>query len=229
VSTVALIGPDGTGKTTIAEALVASNTIPMKLLYMGMSVESSNVALPTSRLIHWLKVQSFKRTLRQSGSTVPEDVNLHGLEHRVDRRGKLGAVGRLVRRVSEEIFRQVVSWAYQRRGFLVVYDRHFVFDALPRPSRLRAPRRLTDRIHNWFLYRVYPRPDLVVLLDAEPEVLYTRKQEVPPWYLERDRKAYREKCAYAGDWLEVDVSQPLDAVIDVITEAISVRRPAEVA
>ena len=221
--TVALIGPDGTGKTSIAKALVASDTVPMKYLYMGMSIESSNIALPTSRLAHWLKVRAYKRSLRRSGRPESTNVNLHGLEHRIDKRGKLGATARLFRRVSEEAFRQAVSWSYQRRGYVVVYDRHFVFDALPTPSTLRHERRFTERVHQWFLYRLYPRPDLVILLNAEPQVLYSRKQEVPAWYLAKAQSDYRQKRAYAIDWLEIDVSQPLDVVIESVAQAIAVR------
>ena len=138
---------------------------------MGMSVESSNVVLPTSRLAHRVKIAQHKRALRNSGKPVPSEIQLHGIEHRSDRRGRLGAVARLLRRVSEEAYRQIVSWVLQWRGQVVLYDRHFLFDALPRPSDRTAPdHRLTDRIHNWFLYRLYPRPDLVILLDAPPVV-----------------------------------------------------------
>ena len=223
--TVALIGPDGTGKTTIAKALVGSGVAPMKYLYMGVSIESSNVALPSSRLIYRLKLAAHKRSLRAAGRPIPDNLNLHGLEHRSDRRGKLGAVGRLAHRLSEEIYRQLVSWRYQRQGYLVVYDRHFLFDVHPRPSDRHTPRRLTDRIHNWFLYSVYPRPDLVVLLDAAPEILYERKQEVPPAYLQNVREALLEKCEYAEHWIQIDASRPLDDVIEAISDAIVSRFP----
>lgn len=226
VSTVALIGPDGTGKTTIAKALVSSGAVPMRYLYMGMSIESSNLALPTSRLIHRIKLRAHKRSLRQSGQPSPEDLNLHGLEHRADRRGRIGAAARLVHWLAEETYRQMVSWAYQRRGYLVVYDRHFIFDDLPGPSARLATRRLTDRIHNWFLYTLYPRPDLVILLDAPVEVLYSRKQEVPPWYLQQNREQLLEKREYAPKWIQVDASKPLAEVIETVSAAVHSRKPA---
>ena len=52
--TVALIGGDGAGKTTIADQLRDSFPLPLKYLYMGINIESSNVALPTSRIIEKL-------------------------------------------------------------------------------------------------------------------------------------------------------------------------------
>ena len=53
--TIALIGPDGAGKTTLAERLQQKLPFPIRYLYMGVSIESSNVTLPTSRLIAHIK------------------------------------------------------------------------------------------------------------------------------------------------------------------------------
>jgi len=44
---VALIGPDGAGKTTLTAQLQQWATIPVKCLYMGVNIEASNHALPT--------------------------------------------------------------------------------------------------------------------------------------------------------------------------------------
>ena len=123
-------------------------------------------------------------------------------------------------RVSEESYRQVVSWIYQGRGHIVLYDRHFLFDSVPRPSERRGPGRLTDRIHNWFLYRLYPRPDLVILLDVPPEVSYGRKQELSIAHLQADREALLEKCEYANKCVQVDASAPFEEVLSAVTDAI---------
>ncbi len=217
--TVALIGPDGSGKTSIAKQLVESLPVPIKYLYMGVSIESSNIALPTSRLAHHLKVRRYKRSLKREGQVVPENVTLHDVKHRVDRRGKLGATARLLSRIAEESFRQLVSWTYSIRGYVVLYDRHFLFDICAPPSSA-ADRRLTDRIHQWFLRRVYPKPSLVIFLDAPPEVLYARKQEVPEDYLQRDREALLANRQYAKHFIRVDATQPLDQVVAVVTDII---------
>ena len=98
-TTIALVGTDGSGKSSVAKALLASGVLPMKYIYMGAHIESSNIALPTSRLAYRLKVYLHKRSLARSGKHVPEKVTMHGIEHRIDRRGKLVGFGRLLRRI----------------------------------------------------------------------------------------------------------------------------------
>lgn len=224
MATAALIGPDGTGKTTIARRLAEGALgVPARYLYMGLSIESSNVALPTSRLFHRLEVARVRRSLLASGETVPVDITLSGLEHRYDRRGRVGAVARLIHRLSEETYRQLVSWYLQLRGYVVIYDRHFLFDVHPGPDGSATPHRLTERINNWYLSHLYPRPDLVVLLDAPAGVLLDRKQEVPLEYLENNRSTLASKRGFARDWVEIDATRPLDDVVDEVSSVIMSR------
>jgi hypothetical protein len=54
--TVALIGPDGAGKTTVARRLEQTGLeVPVKYLYMGINADASNHLLPTTRLVRALK------------------------------------------------------------------------------------------------------------------------------------------------------------------------------
>ena len=221
MATIALIGPDGAGKTSVAQGLLATCPLPLKYLYMGTSIESSNLALPTSRLAHRIKVAEQRRALRKAGRPVPEVIELHGVEHRVDRRGKLGAAARLFKRISEETYRELRSWMYQRQGYTMLYDRHFLFDAVSDPERPPSSRRLTDRIHDWFLLNVYPRPDLVILLDAPNFVLLARKQEVPAAMLDDYRRALIAKTTYAESVAHIDASAPYDTVLSSVREVIA--------
>ena len=53
--TVALIGPDGAGKSTIGRKLQEISPLPMKYVYMGVNLESSNLVLLTTRLLLEIK------------------------------------------------------------------------------------------------------------------------------------------------------------------------------
>jgi len=214
-SSVALVGVDGSGKSTVARALLESSPVSLKYIYMGVNIESSNIALPTSRLAHQWKVHQHKKALLRLNKSVPEKVTLSGIEHRTVQRGRLGRCARLLRRISEEVYRQLFSWAYQMRGHVVLYDRHFLFDACP--STEEAGRyNFTDRVHHWFLRCLYPRPGLVVFLDAPASVLYERKKEVPVEYLERERLKIAKRSCYAGKFVTVDTTRPIHEVVSQI-------------
>ncbi len=210
MTTVALIGGDGAGKSSIARALVDSSQGRMRYLYMGMNPGSANVALPTSKLVYRAKQKSLEADGREGAS-------LHSLEHRKRQRGRLWSMARLGNRLAEEIFRQLLSWAYQLRGAIVVYDRHFLFDFWSTSAK-RQP--VLDRIHLWFLRRVYPKPDLVLFLDAPSAVLYDRKPEVPVSYLDHRRKAFIQAGSQVERFVTVDAARPLSEVLAEVRHQI---------
>src|SRR5690242_1496832 len=105
---VALIGGDGAGKTTIARMLQASSGLPIRYMYMGFSMQSTNMALPTSRLAETLK-----------GSQAREAKPGEPFRRK---RLTLWSVLRLGNRIAEEWYRQLCSYVHRRRGQIVLYD-----------------------------------------------------------------------------------------------------------
>ncbi|RPJ00939.1 MAG: hypothetical protein EHM39_04075, partial [Chloroflexi bacterium] len=59
--TVAVIGPDGAGKSTVTHELLHKLSLPAKYVYMGVNLESSKMVLPTTRLFLELKKRRGKR------------------------------------------------------------------------------------------------------------------------------------------------------------------------
>ncbi len=139
---VALVGPDGTGKTTLATSLVATAGVPARGLYGG----TYRSGTPRSRL--------------------------PGL-----------ATGRVLTRLLGT--RARVTW-HRRRGRLVVLDRH------PTQARPGAGDHLSRRarLRRRCLASTLPRPDLLVVLDAPPEVLHERRPEHSVAHLEDDRRRH---------------------------------------
>ncbi len=211
---VALIGADGAGKTTIAERLQESFPKPLKYLYMGINIESSNTALPTSRLI-----ETTKRVRNGKAETKAGPTSLH------DRKpsGKKGLVKsvwlfvRLINRLCEEWYRQLVSWIFRKRGFIVLYDRHFLFD-FERDAPTDLP--LAEKLHRWFLHRFYPEPDLVLFLDAPAKVLYERKGEATIEYLRDRRDAFLQQGEITRNFVQIDATQPLENVFSTVCQKI---------
>jgi thymidylate kinase len=203
VACIAVIGGDGAGKTTITRRLLAAGRLPFRYLYMGINVESSNVALPTTRLLQRLRHgRSRPATTHASGPPRPKPRGA---------KGALRSAARLLYRLSEEWYRQALCWLAELRGEIVLCDRHFLYDFYE-PAARRAAKARADRIHLWLLERAYPRPDLVLFLDAPAEVLMARKGEASLEFLGGRRAAMLEIGANDPRFARIDATQPLDAV-----------------
>ncbi|MGA7837121.1 MAG: hypothetical protein WB996_04090 [Ignavibacteriaceae bacterium] len=219
MATIALIGADGSGKTTIAKMLLDSPPAKMKYLYMGLNIESSNHALPTSRLIFYLKLLKYKRKNKKLKNVKLKNLSLNDLEENrtLDKRGKLGAIARLVNRMAEAWYRQFFSIVFQLMGYVVLYDRHFLFDSSTGHFGAEAKnQRLTSKIHWWLLNNMYSKPDLVFFLQAPPEVLFERKGEGDIQYLKMRSENFMKVGSMLNNFIIVDATQPIDKVFTVI-------------
>ncbi len=215
MATIALIGADGSGKTTIAKMLLESPPAKMKYLYMGLNIESSNYALPTSRLIFYLKLLKYKRKNKNLKNVKLKNLSLHHIEEdrTVDKRGKLGAIVRLTNRMAEAWYRQFISWIFQLSGYVVLYDRHYLFDASTNNLEEGVKnQRLTSKIHWWLLNNMYSKPDLVFLLHAPPEVLFERKGEADIEYLKKRTENFMRVGSKLKNFIIVDATQSIDKV-----------------
>jgi thymidylate kinase len=158
MSTVAIIGGDGAGKTTVTKHLLNTLPFPVKCIYMGRNFNSSNVALPTSRLIQFLRAYSGKKAKKIKSS-------------------KIQSLNATIQQPKE-------WWEEDRRG------------------------------------NCYPKPDIVIYLDAPPEELFSRKGETTIEYLQMCRErflSHREKIA---NFRQVDALQPVDTVCSEIRDHI---------
>jgi thymidylate kinase len=210
--TVALVGADGSGKSSLARRLEQELPLPCRYLYMGVNLDTSRVVLPTTWIILTLK-RALGGRPNMAGPPDPtrRAVKPRGLVRRLlaEARSSL----RLANLVAEEWFRQGLAWWHQRRGKVVIFDRHFVLDfcghELAHPHADPSPSR---RLHVAMLRRLYPRPDLVIFLDAPAEVLYARKGEGTIDLLNLRRREYLRLGELVERFEVVDCSRPLEEV-----------------
>lgn len=103
-----------------------------------------------------------------------------------------------------------------RRKDLVIFDRYY-HDLLVDPARYRyaGPVWLSR-----LLGKAIPTPDLWILLDAPPELVQSRKQELSADETMRQREAYLELLRSKENGVVIDAAQPLDAVIKEVTAQI---------
>jgi thymidylate kinase len=218
--TVALIGPDGAGKTSVAQGLPTALGRPVSYLYMGVSADSSNSLLPTTRIAHALK----RRRGAAPDNRGPRDHREVSGERRRGRRRAVGALRaalRLTNRLAEEWTRQARAWALVRRGSVVVFDRHFFADYYAYDIAGNGARPLSRRLHGLLLARLYPRPDLTIYLDAPADVLLARKGEGAAELLERRRADYLQLAQVLEHFVVVDATKPLEEVTQDVAAHVS--------
>lgn len=219
--TVALIGGDGAGKSSIANRVIQSSGLPMKYLYMGLSTRSSNHALPTSRMVLYLKKRMYKKGAKKAEGHIPEEIPASELEYSEETHGWLWNTARFLNRLAEAWYRELISINYQMRGNVVIYDRHFFFDTAPGViNSQNQSLLLLDRLYFWLMSHWYPKPTLTIFLDAPPWLLYRRKGEATPEYLEQQRNSFLAQGKKLAHFIQVDASQPLDMVYDDVIHHI---------
>jgi hypothetical protein len=199
-------------------------------IYMGVNLEASTLMLPTTRLLLAAKrgrggrpdlVASSLRDVQQENGTHP------------GRGAAARSTARMAVWMTEEWLRQLVALGHGLRGRIVVFDRHFFLDyyhadveARDDGQRRRGP---AQRLHGWMLQRLYPKPDLVILLDAPAAVLHARKPEATVAWLERRRQQYLELAPLVPEFVVVDVDRPLDAAVSEVVAAIESTWKAKIA
>jgi thymidylate kinase len=194
--TVALLAPDGGGKTTLATELTKRFYLPSRYIYMGTNIEASTVGLPTTR---WIQARSSRP---KKSSQLPVWALARGL--------------RFVNNLAEQWYRYGTSYYHMVRGRLVLFDR-YVYDGQLNATRKRS---LKTRARRWLLSAVAPKPNLVVFLDAPGEVLYARKGEHSPAILEQQRQHYLGLLEHIPQMVVVDATRDAEQVRRSVTSLI---------
>jgi hypothetical protein len=195
----------------------------VRYLYMGVNADASNRALPTTRLVRRLKRR--RGAAPDTAGPPPPPSEVRPSEVRPQSRSlkrSARATARLVNRLAEEWYRQLLAWQAVRRGEIVVFDRHYLAD-YHAYDVVGEGRSASRRIHGFLLAHAYPKPDLVLYLDAPAEVLLARKGEGTIDALERRRGDYLALADVAPDFVVVDATRPTDEVVQGVATEILAR------
>lgn len=215
---VALVGADGCGKSTISRMLeTAPLPAPVKRIYMGVNLEASSLMLPTTRLL--VAAKRARGGSPDLVGTSPDRGSRTDPTHTWRRSAR--STARMLVWILEEWLRQAVAWRYAHAGYLVVFDRHFLADYYDSDIAPRSSRRgVVSALHGWMLQHAYPKPDLVICLDAPGHVLFARKPEASEEWLEQRRRQYLRLADTLSSFVVVDADRPLDEVFTDVVDTI---------
>lgn len=212
---VAVLGVDGAGKSTVMSRLEQDLAPAFWLVkrYHGRALESP---------LRWTKRVRTQREMRRreikraSVAGLPDKPPRN--PHDKSRRGLALSLVKLALWWADYTLLGYTRDIYPRlrRSALVLLDRHYQ-DLMVDPARHRygGPLWLARAVG-----RFLPQPDLFILLDAPPEILHARKQEVSLAETSRQREAYLELVQRLPGGRVVDASRPPDEVVAETESAI---------
>jgi thymidylate kinase len=188
---LAVLGPDGTGKSTMIDALQPQ--------LAG--------AFRRCGRFHWRPAFLWKRKI------IGPVTNPHGRPQH----SQWGSIARLIAYLLDYwLGYWLAVWPLLVRSGLVVFDRYWD-DLLADPRRYRfgGPPWLVRA-----LGRMVPRPKLVLVLDAPEEVILSRKQEVEPEEVGRQRQIYLKLASESSQARIINTSQPVPETVESAARAV---------
>jgi thymidylate kinase len=177
--TFAVIAPDGTGKTTFLDTLIE------QLNYYYVNDEND----------HRFHVYHFRPEILPNLGQVGEKAGVmkQDTDFTNPHRSKPANPISSLMRIAYYTLDYIIGWQKCVRND-VHYDRYSVFDRYsydfivdPLRTKLNLPKWLRS-----FFVALTPQPKIVFYLDADPQVIYERKQELTLEEIERQVGEYRE-------------------------------------
>ncbi len=217
--TIALVGGDGSGKSTIARRLAADPSLGVKYIYMGPSLESASHLLPWSRLALRFKLARLRRRAGSKPSASTSPPSTHTLEQRERPSSVVRFVLRSANQYVELLYRLAITRKYQRQGFHVVFDRHILYE-ISAPSNASGAMAWFRSRYVRLLGRTCPRPSIAVLLLASPQAMLDRKGETSLEYLARRNQGWIEMAARRPELVQVSADADPDEVYASVLELI---------
>jgi|GEM_PF-2584040 len=203
---VALLGPDGSGKTTLANEIAKKKAFNSKYVYMG----NNNHILPTRRVLKLIfgnrnsKNNKPKSGMRNSNQDATIPVKGKGRE--------VIAVLRFVHDLIDYYLRYYIyNYLNSKKGWLVINDRYIYDMLLSRDIVYNLP------IVKKIILRFYPAPDFAFILKAPAEIMLIRKGEHTINILNAMEEKYRTFSEYLQNCFYIPTNNSIDESVNQIS------------
>jgi len=163
---VCLIGPDGSGKTTISNILQHDMDEVFNLVryYHGHWGLFPELMTFYNILVRFLNKNPNKKVVQ----------SLEQIQYQSETNVSIaGGLLHIFYYSLEYFFGYIKLLKAKMRGEMVLFDRYF-YDYMIQPTYSRVPHKLL-----WVIEMVLPQPDVLIWLQNEPEVIHARKPELP--------------------------------------------------
>jgi len=201
---LAFIGPDGSGKSTLANVLLSSRMVKNTFARRYLFHRDFSILPKLREIARWIGVGSSNNTFATT-SCIRETTPLP-----------------MIRSLIYPLYygaNNILAyfWLWKQRkngGALIVLDRYF-YEFMVQPTYRKCPRWLL----RWITQTI-PKPDIVVCLTADPEVIYSRKQELPRNEIVRQLRLYKEIAHRSGRALLLDSADSIEQGVIRIQQAM---------
>ncbi|KAA3618747.1 MAG: hypothetical protein DWQ05_07235 [Calditrichaeota bacterium] len=199
---IAFIGPDGVGKSTVIEYvrdILRQNGLSTQVAYLGPWGSS---LLKLKKIFSWLNAIPYRADYKEfyAGKRQEKPGKLTGFE-----KWKF-----FIRSFIYYLFLILEMWARWwlrvlpalRQGKIVLADR-YIYDILTGYKNRPMDYHVAIRA---YICKNYPRPEIGILLDAEPDIIFSRKPQLSRAQLQHSRGLYHE-IATENNFPILDTSQ----------------------
>jgi thymidylate kinase len=198
-----LIGPDGSGKSTIAQGL---RHYFQPLFQASRYFHSNFKILPRlrdlARRLGFQKAGGFDPGKTDTSSS-PEELQF----------GRLRSLVYLIYYSLDYLLGYPVIIRARGRGELVIFDRYF-YDYMIQPG-MSLPRRLINMVLQWL-----PKPDAVVYLKNNPDVILSRKTELSREELERQGQMCNQVISSLSQGYLIETSGTPEETTDKVAKVL---------
>ncbi len=194
-----LLGPDGSGKSTIAEHVMKSE-IMQKLFMNKRYFHSRFDFLPPLR-----KYLSFWTKTKIGYAPEAPQTRTYGM---------LRAMVYPIYYGMSYFLGHPLLWKEKACSGLVIFDRYF-YDFLIQRELMKCPK----WIIRW-IGKLIPKPNIIIFLRTKPEIVYERKQELTMDEIERQNKVCEEFVAGFPGAISIDASSSIEKIVDQIKVVI---------